>query len=161
MGKSAIYLLTTPFDYHFFTSMDRAELFSSYEDKKMAWWMVRDKRGRFLLAWYSYIVRKMEKIHNKLSIILQNLTCFFFNPHFILVHLLCEIPHCEAFITPYSDSFWAQVLVFPLGFVRHDRRKILNSVTKYPEDTKFCHDHDDKQDMKQIFFIVIYISSCL
>ena len=33
--------------------------------EKMARWMVRSKRGRFLLAWYSQIARKMRKMYNK------------------------------------------------------------------------------------------------
>ena len=33
--------------------------------EKMARWMVRSKGVRFLLAWYSQIARKMEKIYNK------------------------------------------------------------------------------------------------
>ena len=33
--------------------------------EKMARWMVRSKRGRLLLAWYSQIIRKLSKTYNK------------------------------------------------------------------------------------------------
>ena len=66
--------------------------------ENMARWMVCSKRGRFLLARYSQIARKIRKINNKrwsilwikhFSIILPNLTCFLEkNPHFILVYTI-------------------------------------------------------------------------
>ena len=66
--------------------------------EKMARWMVRSKRWRFLLTWYSQIVRKMERIYNKRWWILLDFLFDFYHyfeitifgikiPYFIFVHV--------------------------------------------------------------------------
>ena len=57
-----------PSNYHLFASMSHALAEQHFgfvwRCEKMARWMVRDKRRRFLLAWYSQIARKMGKMCN-------------------------------------------------------------------------------------------------
>ena len=89
-------------DYHLLASMSSRICCTTLRFvrrcEKMARWMVRRKGGRFLLARYSQIARKMVKMYNKrwsmfwikhFFIILPNLTCFLDkDPHFILAYLV-------------------------------------------------------------------------
>ena len=93
--------------------------------EKMTQWMFRSKGGRFLLAWYSEIARKMGEIYTKRwSIFWRNHLLLFFgiyrdfleeNPPFILVHVVRisisnlhskhQIPLYLFIFTRFSDFF--------------------------------------------------------
>ena len=87
LGSSTLCGLLTRLDYFrlslISTNRSRtcwAELWFVRRCEKKYRWMVRSKRGRFLLTWYSQIAQKLGKLYNKrwsiFFIILRNLTCF-------------------------------------------------------------------------------------